>query len=337
MAEVRIATNVAFPLARDSSDRALTKQDFEPDNAKGLLANLGVPKENLETPGLSIVNSTDTSKETFRKITCRYLGAHTKVQTKVSMAEGLEALDIAIEGTEGGFEAHSSHLEELDVDNMLTAVNMDPRMKEIQRAVLIPKFGKKFQIQNPNIPLKDLKNDSKRFLIQVSSTKFPLFGLPVIKAVIRAADNNVSHQGVDVIIRVLEKENYIFFDDNGEPLSLEAVVDEHVKNCSDCSEVRDIKKKLQPSSGETLYQIPKELEPEVLLYADRKHQGLAEAYRRIKSWTDFPDLKRKVIIQEFASQLKSFFSGPEARGRMQRVWEAYSSSSFVRAAKGSHQ
>ena len=35
MAEVRIATNVAFPLARDSSDRALTKQNFEPDNAKG--------------------------------------------------------------------------------------------------------------------------------------------------------------------------------------------------------------------------------------------------------------------------------------------------------------
>ena len=89
--------------------------------------------------------------------------------------------------------------------------------------------------------------------------------------------------------------------------------------------------------GRPFFQIPKELEPEVLLYADRKHQGLAEAYRRIKSWTDFPDLKRKVIIQEFASQLKSFFSDPEARGRMQRVWEAYSSSSFVRAAKGSHQ
>ena len=296
MAEVRIATNVAFPLARDSSDRALTKEDFEPDNAKGLLAKLGVPKEFLDTPRPSIVSSTDTSKETFRKIICRYLGAHTKVPTKVSMVEGLEALDIAVKGTEGGFEADPLLLEEPDVDNMLKAVNKDPRMKEIQRAVLIPKFGKKFQMQNPNIPLKDLKNDSKRFLIQVSSAKFPLFGLPVIKEVIRAADSNVCHQGVDVIMNLLEKENYIFFNDSGKSLSLETVVDEHVKNCSDCSEVRDIKKKLPPSSGETLHQIPKELEPEILLYADRKHQGFAEAHRRIKSWTDFPDSKRKVIL-----------------------------------------
>ena len=73
---------------------------------------------------------------------------------------------------------------------MRKAVAKDPWMKEIRRAVLIPKFGKKFQNQNPNIPLKDLKNDKERFLKQVSTKSFPLFGLPVINAVIGAADND---------------------------------------------------------------------------------------------------------------------------------------------------
>ena len=43
MTNVKIATNVAFPLAHESSDRALTKADFRPENAKLLLKKLGVP------------------------------------------------------------------------------------------------------------------------------------------------------------------------------------------------------------------------------------------------------------------------------------------------------
>ena len=295
MAEVKIATNLAFPLAQEPSERALTKEDFESDNARGLLVKLGVPKELLELPRASAMNSTDESKESFKKIICRYLGAHANVQAKVSLAEGLEALDIAVKGTEGAFGAESSHLVDLNVENMMKAVSMDPRMREIQRAVLVPKFGKRFQIQNPNIPLKDLKQDNKRYLKQVSSNKFPLFGKPAIEAVIRAADDSVAHQEVEVIRELLEKEKFAFFNDNGEPLVLKAMVEEHVQNCSDCCDVQEIKKKLPKSDGEHLLHIPIELEHEILLFADRRHLGFAEAYQRIKSWVDFPDFKRKVL------------------------------------------
>ena len=87
------------------------KLDFasrkESDNARGLLVKLGVTNELLELPRASAMNSTDESKESFKKIICRYLGAHANVQAKVSLAEGLEALDIAVKGTEGAFGAES--------------------------------------------------------------------------------------------------------------------------------------------------------------------------------------------------------------------------------------
>ena len=135
MADVRIATNVAFPLAQETTDRALTNKDFKPDNAIDLLEKLGVPKEFLELPQMSNVNPTSESEETFKKIICRYMGAHAKVQAKVSMAEGLDTLELAVKGTEGGFIADSSqHREEREVENMRKAVSRDPRMKEIRRA-----------------------------------------------------------------------------------------------------------------------------------------------------------------------------------------------------------
>ena len=55
------------------------------------------------------------------------------------------------------------------------------------------------------------------------------------------------------------------------------------------------KKSLPKSDGEHLLHIPIELEHEILLFADRRHLGFAEAYQRIKSWVDFPDFKRKVL------------------------------------------
>ena len=287
MADVRIATNVAFPLAQESSDRALTKEDFKLENALDLLEKLGVPQR-------SNVNQTSESMEAFKKITCRYLGAHAKVQTKVSMAEGLETLELAVKGTEGGFTADSLPRKEQEVENVRKAVAKDPWMKEIRRAVLIPKFGNKFKNQNPNIPLNDLKSDKERFLKQLSTKNFPLFGLPAIKAVIGAADNDAAHQGAEAITEVLAKEKYLFYDENGEALDLRTKIDEYVQDCSDCSEVQEIKSKVSGPDEGHLFQIPKALEEEVLLFADRRHQGFAEAYSRVKSWTDFPDFKRKV-------------------------------------------
>ena len=144
MADIRIATNVAFPLAQVSTDRALTKEDFKPEDAGGLLEKLGVPKEFLELPQRSNVKPTVESEETFKKIICRYLGSHAKVQTKVSIVEGLETLELAVKGTESGFTGDSLPRKGREVENMKKAVARDPRKKEIRRAVLVPKFGKKF-------------------------------------------------------------------------------------------------------------------------------------------------------------------------------------------------
>ena len=306
MANIKIATNVAFPLAHESSKRALTKGDFEPENAKVLLVKLGVPEEYLqpqqrcgsplESEKAKTVDESSTAETTYKKIVCRYLGAHAKVSARIEIDTGLEALELAIKGTEGGFEAQDSTLpsEEEEVTNMRKAVADDPRMKEIKRAVLIPKFGNKFQKENPNIPLKDLKNDSKRFLKHLPTKRYPLFGLPVIRAVIGAADNDSVHQGAEAITNLLEKEKYLFYNEKGESLDLNTAVDLHVQDCSDCSHVREIKSKVPPNEDHLL-EIPTSLEYEVLLFADGRHLGFAEAYRRVKSWASFPDLKRQVI------------------------------------------
>ena len=336
MADVRIATNVAFPLAQESTDRALTSEDFKPENARGLLEKLGVPKQFLELPQRSSFDPTAEMEETFKKITCRYLGAHAKVQIKVSMAEGLETLELAVKGTEGGFTADSLPREEQEVENMRKTVAKDPWMKEIRRAVLIPKFGKKFKNQNPNIPLNDLKNDKERFLKQLSTKSFPLFGLPVIKAVIGAADNDAAHQGAEAITEVLAKEKYLFYDENGELLAVRSKVDEYVQDCSDCSKVQEIKNRVPELSAGRLFQIPKALEPEVLLFADRKHQGFAEAYSRVKSWVDFPDFKRKVPHYLNRILVYTAVSYPGAHGRMLGVWEANCPAPIVASAEGGH-
>ena len=152
---------------------------------------------------------------------------------------------------------------------------------------------KKFQLKNVNIPLKDLKADKERFLKQTSTKSYPLFGSSVIKAVLRAADEVAAHQGAQAIIDLLNKEKYVFFDENGIPLDQKTTVDEHVQGCTECSDVQQIRDQLPDASGHLL-QIPKEMEDEVLLFADRRHQGFAKAYKRVKTWADFPDFKRKV-------------------------------------------
>ena len=148
--------------------------------------------------------------------------------------------------------------DEEEVKNMGKAVADDPRMKEIRRAVLIQKFGNKFQKENPNIPLKELKSDNKRFLKHLPTKSFPLFGLPVIKAVIRAADNDAVHQGAEAITELLEKEKYLFYNAKGDPLDLATTVDEHVQDCPECAHVREIKSKV-PLGEEHLLEIPSSL------------------------------------------------------------------------------
>ena len=211
------------------------------------------------------------------------------------MDQGLKALELAVKGTEGGFQTSDPPQEEYrHIEGTRKAVAGDPRMQEIKRAVLIPKFGKTFQAKNPNIPLKDLKADKERFLRQASSKNFPLFGSSVIKAVLQAADEEVGHQGDNDILEFLKVEKYVFYDEDGMALDQEAEVTRYAKGCLDCSEVQKIRNKVSQRTGRLL-QIPKKMETEVLLYADRRHQGYAAAYKRVKTWADFPDFKRKVF------------------------------------------
>ena len=293
MANLRIVTNVAFPEAPESTDRALTKNDFLIENAPLLLEKLGVPKEVLQSPQGP---PTAEGEETFKRIICRYLGAHAQVPARISMEKGVEALELAVTGTEVGLRVESSDppiCDEEKVENMRKVVTKDSKMKEIRRAIEIPRFGKKFQSENLNIPLKDLKLDRERFLKQTSTNSYPLFGKTVLDAILRAADKECAHQGAEAILDLLAKERHLFFDDNGFPMDQKTTVDEHVQGCKDCSEVHGIKGKV-PSSEGHLLQIPATLEHEVLIYADKLHRGFAEAYGRVKTWVDFPHLKRKV-------------------------------------------
>ena len=292
MADVTITTNIAFPLAPRSAEReALTKEDFLPENAQNLLRRLGVSMELLGG------YPTSDNKDAYKRIICRYLGAHAKVPAKISMNRGLEVLELAMKGTDSSFQVHVSDptfTDQGEIEKMKKAVTRDAWMKEIRNAVLTPKFGKKFQEQNKGIPLKDLKHDKDRFLKQSSTKSFPLFGLPVINAVLKAADEQTAHQGSQPILDLLKKEKYVFYDQTGAPLDKGALVDEHIRECTDCFEVQVIKDKVPPCPSKFLLQIPEEIEHDALLYADKRHRGFADAFKRLQTWADFPDMERKV-------------------------------------------
>ena len=213
LAKVKIATNVAFPLALEPSDRALTNADFMNMNSRHLLEKLGVPTEYLQ------LKSVETGGElTFQMIICRYLGAHSKVQGKIPTDQGIEALELAIKGTEGSFTAHLADpdfLEDVQIESIRKVVAKDVKMQEIRDAVLKPKLRKEFQMKNLNIKFSDLKTDKERFLKETSSKSFPLFGLTVIKDVLRAADEESGHQGAQAIKDLLNKEKHVLYDENG--------------------------------------------------------------------------------------------------------------------------
>ena len=51
-----------------------------------------------------------------------------------------------------------------------------------------------------------------------------------------------------------------------------------------------------PGSGRLL-KIPEAMVTEVLRFADKRHQGYAVAYKRLKTWANFRDFKRKVFYK----------------------------------------
>ena len=85
----------------------------------------------------------------------------------------------------------------------------------------------------------------------------------------------------------------VFFSDIGEAISTMELVQLHSESCEACQEVKELIS-LCPETSKTLVEVPEEHIDRVLHYADKKHQGSAEAYKRIKSWCNFPDFKEKV-------------------------------------------
>ena len=76
-------------------------------------------------------------------------------------------------------------------------------------------------------------------------------------------------------------------------------MDKHIQGCRECSEVQAIKiKAVRSAAGGPLFEIPETVEHEVLMYADKQHQGFAAAYDRVKGWADFPDFKQKVSVKK---------------------------------------
>ena len=305
MAGVRIATNIAFPLASESTERAITAEDLLSENAPVLLEKLGIPNDLIQKNFQG--NPSTEDEETFKRIVSRYLGAHSKVQVKIPMDMGLEALELAVRGTEGGFGAQASDStldKAVEVSSIRKVVASDARMNKIRYALQTPKFVNKFQTQTPSIPLQDIEVDKDRFLKQTSTGNYPLYGTVVIEAVVRAADEEAGHQGVAAITKLLVDGKYAFYDEQGNPLDPETIVHKHIQGCTDCSEVQAIKiKAVRSTAGDPLFKIPGTVEHEVLLYADKQHQGFAAAYDRVKGWADFPDFKQKVSVNKYVTKV----------------------------------
>ena len=289
MRDVKIHYNLAFPLAQGSiKEGVLTKEYFEDDHQEDLLKALGLlPDEESSQP-------TPAMQDTYKRLVCRYLGPHSQVPSKSaseSFRRGLSTLQLAQRGTEGCLEAQTTVSEAQTTESEAqvskakeTAVKVLPHnekkavysnrlMRQIRSAKENKNFLVKFQKENPNIQLKDIKVGRNRYLIHVPSGKIPLFGSEVLKAVVEAIDEELAHQGEQVIIDTLNRKRYILFDDKEDMFNIskiEMFVRDHVDSCCDCKEVKSIKDLISPNQG-TLLSIPDDVVPRVLAYADRKH------------------------------------------------------------------
>ena len=290
MADVKISLKVAFPMAEQGEDsNVLTSEMFREENQKKLLTALGVlVPTSSEQPTAEMV-------DTFNKVVSRYIGVHSQVESKTSSScfdKGFSSLRLATKGTETSIqsqienkkEQEDEHEQEDEDGDVRKAISSDSLMRKIRSAKENRGFGEKFQKENPGIQLKDIMADKDKFLVHSPSGKIAVIGKSLQSKVIRIVDDQVCHQGPDETIAALKKGKYIFLSEAGETLNpIEAIADH---NCADCKEVEEIKEAV-PVTQSGLYKIPQEHLQRVLKYADQKHKGFGEAFRRIKSWCDF--------------------------------------------------
>ena len=98
MNDVKVVLKVAFPMAEKSGETdALTEEMFREENQEKLLNALGV---SVPTDGQK---PTGEMVETYKKIVCRYIGLHSRVESKTTgscFRDGLSTLQRATRGTE---------------------------------------------------------------------------------------------------------------------------------------------------------------------------------------------------------------------------------------------
>ena len=99
----------------------------------------------------------------YKRIACRYLGAHSQVESKSAsdaFQRGFNELELAVRGTDSGLEANV-RLDEVKgtpvMGNIQKAILGDPLMQQIKTAKENSKFGNVFQRNNPGIKINDLK------------------------------------------------------------------------------------------------------------------------------------------------------------------------------------
>ena len=291
---VNIHLKLAFPLALSSENSdILTKDYFKEGNEEQLLKALGIPI--MKTGEQASVKA----QNDYKQIACRYLGAHSQVQSKSAsdaFIKGFNELKLAVRGTDSGLEANVK-LEEVNVtpvmENIQKAIFADPLMQKIKSAKENAKYGNLFQKNNPGIKLKDLIIGKNKRISDSKSGTFPVYGRSLAHRVLENIDDQLCHQGKESIVENVESAKIVFFSETGEAISTSELVQLHVEVCEACKEVKDLIS-LCPETSQTLVKVPEEHIDRVLHYADKKHQGFGEAFKRIKSWCDFPDFKEKV-------------------------------------------
>ena len=296
MADVKISLKVAFPMADQGEDsNVLTSEMFREEYQKKLLTALGVlvPTSSEQPTGEMV--------DTFNKVVSRYIGVHSQVESKTSSScfnKGFSSLRLATKGTETSIQSQIENKKEQEIihEDVKRAISSDKLMRKIRSAKENSGFMKKFQKENPGIQLNDVMAAKDKFLVHSPSGKIAVIGKSLQSKVIRIVDDQVCHQGPDETIAALKKkkkkkkkkeeeeEKYIFLSETGETLNLIESIADH--NCADCKEVEEIKEAV-PVTQSGLYKIPQEHLQRVLKYADQKHKGFGEAFRRIKSWCDF--------------------------------------------------
>ena len=296
MTNVKIHLKLAFPLSENPTcEDVLSKEDFENENKDKLLKYLGIH------PRHKIIPPTATMEETFRRIVCRYIGPHSQVRSKTaseSYKASFEALQLATKGTETYVDAGVSNIllktEDGPEQSVAQAVSNDSFMQKVRKAKIYQSFGENFQKHYPKICLKGLDTHKDRFLVLTNSRNYPLFGQKVIATVLHTLDESISHQGKENLIEILDKQKYVLFDENGNLLEITKTVNKHVKDCADCIEVRLLKDILDKKK-KSYMKIPEETVARLLTYADKRHQGYAKAFTRIKTWCKFQGIKSQVI------------------------------------------